>query len=387
MRYPHLSNARRSSTPVPDARRAHALRLLVPRSPGPSTPSRTARQDHAPGTAASHWTRTRPTRPALRSARRLPASRHAAFLRTLRWPTNRMLLPRLEIRRPLRPMQTDPIARPRSNAENRPHLRRQLSLRRARRLHLGVRSRSRPDWLGILEARARAHPRARDSEIQRALQTRLSHRRSALLRRPRHHRPDGSRAWPLRPSGMVVALAKINSREAKKLRADPLWISHERACAQLQQRALQASAPLRRRRLDYHDHRFRAAQPALGNHSRRQILVLQPDHSHPHHARPVPHRRGGRVEFVSLDSIRPPVAEIRLRKIRGAGPPHHGTPVRGPETQPAPNADRRRRPSRKMVFRFEERNAGNEKERWRISTSDERAGYVEVEELREMGYY
>src|SRR6202011_3344359 len=79
------------------------------------------------------------------------------------------------------------------------------------------------------------------------------------------------------------------------------------------------------------------------------------------------------------------VAEIRLREIRGARPPHHGTPVRGLETQSPPHADRRRRPSGEVVFRVEERHAGSEEE-WRgVSTSDERAGDVEVEKLKKAG--
>ncbi len=60
----------------------------------------------------------------------------------------------------------------------------------------------------------------------------------------------------------------------------------------------------------------------------------------------------------------PRAIEIRLRKIRRAGSPHHGTSIRRSETQSTPDADRRCRPSGKVVFRLEERNAGSEKERW-----------------------
>jgi phenylpropionate dioxygenase-like ring-hydroxylating dioxygenase large terminal subunit len=67
--------------------------------------------------------------------------------------------------------------------------------------------------------------------------------------------------------------------------------------------------------------------------------------------------------LIPLDSLWPPVAEIRLRKIRGAGSPHHGASIRGLEAQPAPDADRRRRPPRKVVFRFEKCHAGDEEER------------------------
>ena len=54
----------------------------------------------------------------------------------------------------------------------------------------------------------------------------------------------------------------------------------------------------------------------------------------------------------------------------------------GSEAQSAPHADRRCRSSRKMVFRVEERDAGDEEEWRRISASDERAGDVEVEKLK-----
>ena len=59
---------------------------------------------HAARAAASH--RPRPARPSLRPARRLPPPRHAPLLRTLRRRANRMLLPRLAVRRPHRPVHT-----------------------------------------------------------------------------------------------------------------------------------------------------------------------------------------------------------------------------------------------------------------------------------------
>src|ERR1700722_1778278 len=54
-------------------------------------------------------------------------------------------------------------------------------------------------------------------------------------------------------------------------------------------------------------------------------------------------------------ALRSRVAEVGLREIRRAGPAHHGTPGRRPETQPAPHADRRRRPAREVVLPTESR--------------------------------
>ena len=51
--------------------------------------------------------------------------------------------------------------------------------------------------------------------------------------------------------------------------------------------------------------------------------------------------------------VRAQPLEVCLRKICRAGPPHHGTAIRRTQTQSAPDAHRRRRPSRKMVFRAE----------------------------------
>ena len=55
-----------------------------------------------------------------------------------------------------------------------------------------------------------------------------------VLRRPRHHRLDGSRARTLRSPGLVVAYTKIDSQEAQELRAHSLRISHERAHSQFE---------------------------------------------------------------------------------------------------------------------------------------------------------
>src|SRR5271156_1706813 len=84
-----------------------------------------------------------------------------------------------------------------------------------------------------------------------------------------------------------------------------------------------------------------------------------------------------------MDPFWPRVAEIRLRKICRAGSPYHGATVRGLETESAPDADRRRRPPRQVVFRVEERDAGDEEEWWRVPASDDRAGYVAVEKLED----
>jgi len=72
----------------------------------------------------------------------------------------------------------------------------------------------------IFKTRAGANSRARDSEIHRALQARLSHRQPALFGRPRHHRIDGSGARPFVHQA-CVAHAEINPRETQELRTIP----------------------------------------------------------------------------------------------------------------------------------------------------------------------
>ena len=124
-------------------------------------------------------------------------------------------------------------------------------------------------------------------------------RGNAGQRGPRHHRPHGPGARAVRASGVVVAQAREHPRKTEALRADCERLPHERAHPQLKQRAVQAAEVLRQGRLHHHDHRFRTAQPARGDHSRRQVLVLVIDHGDPDHAQPLPHRRGRLLEYFS----------------------------------------------------------------------------------------
>src|SRR5215469_17897887 len=94
----------------------------------------------------------------------------------------------------------------------------------------------------------------------------------------------------------------------------------------------------------------------------------------------MPHRRGGRLELVSLAAVRRRSSEVCLRKIRRARSQDDGRPIRRPEAQSAPDADRRRRPSREMVLSTQ---AGLARlaPHGRIPPPYERAGDVEVEKL------
>ena len=74
-------------------------------------------------------------------------------------------------------------------------------------------------------------------------------------------------------------------------------------------------------------------------------------------------------------------AEVRLREVCRARPPHHGTASRRPEAQSALNADRRRRPPREMVFRIESGVSGIQTHRDGNEESAGRAGDAEVEKL------
>ena len=140
--------------------------------------------------------------------------------------------------------------------ESGPHLRRQLSPAKSTTDYI---------WVFIPEPasagrriharrRSRRCPRREFRNFQRKVQTRLSDRRPAMQRGSRHHRPDGSGARAVRPPGLVVAQPPQHSRKAEKFRADSQRLPHERAHSQLKQRALQAVAPLRRRRFHHHDH-------------------------------------------------------------------------------------------------------------------------------------
>ncbi len=93
--------------------------------------------------------RARRAGPSLRTARRVSASRHASFLRKVRRYPGGMQLSRLAFRRALRPVPVDSVADRGSETQSRSHLRRQLHMRRTRRLHLGLHSGAR-------------HPQAQD---------------------------------------------------------------------------------------------------------------------------------------------------------------------------------------------------------------------------------
>ena len=86
-----------------------------------------------------------------------------------------------------------------------------------------------PEGRAAGDAPAPSAPGAAD--VQPALPNRASLGRSALQRRPGHHRPDGPGARPLRPPGVVVAHAPQHPRQSQAVRADPQRLSHESARA------------------------------------------------------------------------------------------------------------------------------------------------------------
>ena len=150
---------------------------------------------------------------------------------------------------------------------------------------------------------------------------------------------------------------------------------------ELEQRSVQTAAAVCRRRFDHHDHRFCSTQLAPRNHSRRKVLVLKPDHGNANHAQPMPHRCGRVLEYFSLDAVRRVAAEICVCEVRRTRPPDNGESIRRIETQPASHADRRCRPSRKMVLPVESR-ISRIKPQWRRDeASHGRSGNVKVEKL------
>ena len=56
-------------------------------------------------------------------------------------------------------------------------------------------------------------------------------------------------------------------------------------------------------------------QPAHRNHSRRKILVLEPDHGHAHQPQSLPHRRRRCLEFISLGAVRPSLMKFVFAKF------------------------------------------------------------------------
>jgi len=142
----------------------------------------------------------------------------------------------------------------RAKPEDRAHLRRQLSLRRARRFHLGLHPDPSPSGAGFSKPVLAPTPAPR-FEIHRALQARLSHRQPALFGRPRHHRlmdPAHGPSFIRRGGGA----RRNQSTRTQELRTHPTD-SHERI-PQLQQRALKLLR-LYADAIRYHDHRFRPA--------------------------------------------------------------------------------------------------------------------------------
>ena len=146
---------------------------------------------------------------------------------------NRVLLPWLALRRPLRPVHARPFAgRQIRNSKSTAFMPAVIPAKSAT-ISSGYSSpipaQPEPD----LRKPARSDDRARDPKFSERYKLAYLTADLPCSRRPRHHRPDGSRARPLRSPGMVVAQPPLDPREAEKLRAHPLRISHERAHAQL----------------------------------------------------------------------------------------------------------------------------------------------------------
>src|SRR5437588_11755402 len=75
-------------------------------------------------------------------------------------------------------------------------------------------------------------------------------------------------------------------------------------------------------------------------------------------------------------------AEVRLREICRARQADYGAAIRRLETQSAPDADRRCRPPRQVVFRPEGSAPGSSPKRRRNAPSHDRASDAEVAKLK-----
>ncbi len=73
----------------------------------------------------------------------------------------------------------------------------------------------------IRPARRGLRTRAANRKVQRQIQARLPASRNARQHRPRHHRPDGPRARPVRPPGVVVAHAHSIHEKQKNFEPIP----------------------------------------------------------------------------------------------------------------------------------------------------------------------
>src|SRR6266849_1915750 len=122
-----------------------------------------------------------------------------------------------------------------------------LSLRRTRWLCLGVHERAGNAVTGDGSCRTGA------AGVQQEIQDYASGVRAAVAYRPRDHRFDGPGAWALCAPIVVLAKPGQHSRKGKGVRADSVWISHEPAFAQLEQRAVPIAEENDRRGGDHDD--------------------------------------------------------------------------------------------------------------------------------------
>src|SRR6266852_2677262 len=121
-----------------------------------------------------------------------------------------------------------------------------LSLRRTRWLCLGIHD-------GAWIATGKNCRGSGAAGVQQKVQDYASGVRTALAYRPRNHRFVGPCAWAVCAPIVVLAQPAQHSRKGKAVRADSVWISHEPAFTQLEQRAVPVAEENDRRSGDHHD--------------------------------------------------------------------------------------------------------------------------------------
>src|SRR6266404_961226 len=135
----------------------------------------------------------------------VPAQGDSAFVRPTRRASARMLLPRMEVRSMQRTMRGDSVADEPGQAESGAHLCGTLSVRRTRRLRLGVH-----EWVGAPAAGSDSGG-ASTCCFQRKIQNYPSFVRASIACGPGNHRVDGSGAWAICASIVVLAEAREHS--------------------------------------------------------------------------------------------------------------------------------------------------------------------------------
>ena len=209
-------------------------------------------------------------------------------------------------------------------------------------------------WSRIHQSRRAALSRAPGSDFQREVQTGLPDRRSALHRRSRNYRFDGSRRTArlfIRPGGG----GQRDSIHEKHKNFEPIpngfrMSAHTPSSNSAPYKLLRlyADAESITTTIDFVLPNLRLETIRAGKYWFSSLTTVTPIT-----------RNHCRIDVVAAWNLfrwvpfGPAVAQVCFCEVCGTGPADDGTAVRRAKAQSAPDADRRCRPSRQVVFRIE----------------------------------